>query len=138
GLKNRDVNVCQRDLAAPAILLSGRIDQSALGTFLSVHEPAAIETKLNCDARPSFDELPVASLTLELALIDYHFAARQNGFNNAANGTTFIGAIVDIHVVGLRADCLVSVRVKDHDVGIGANRDSSFFRKHPEHLRCSC
>ena len=86
----------------------------------------------------AFDEGAIAGATDIIAFVDHDLAARQHGLGVALHLEAFIGAVVDIGVMGPAvkgADHLFARRIEDHDVGIAADGDGALFRKQAENLR---
>src|SRR5436305_2384621 len=80
-------------------------------------------------------EPPGALPARELAVADDHGPAAEHDVGSPSNLATLVAGVVDVHVVGLRADRPRGVRVVDHDVGIRADGDGALRRIHPEELR---
>src|SRR6266404_1994551 len=55
--------------------------------------------RLYRDTLTTFEKLPFAGFTFELAFIDYDLAAGQHGLYGPLDGPAFVGAVIDIHVV---------------------------------------
>src|SRR6266404_7302644 len=53
------------------------------------------------DAFAAFQKLTITALALELAVLNHHAAARQNGVDGALDGLAFVSAVIDIHVRGV-------------------------------------
>src|SRR6202035_5231781 len=72
----------------------------------------------------SLDESTVASAADIVAVLDDDLATGENGLRISLHFETFIGAVIDIHVMGLAvegADRLLARRIKDHDIGVAAD-----------------
>src|SRR4029077_10691334 len=68
--------------------------------------------------RAPAEELAVSRFALEFAVFNDDLPSREHGFDHPTNPPAFIRAIVHAHVVGLCADGLLFVRVKDNDICI--------------------
>src|SRR5258706_791158 len=84
--------------------------------------------------RGPLDELAVTPAPGERAVADDDRAPAQDDVRPAADLTTLVARIVDVHVVGLRADRAGRVRVVDDEIGIRSDRDRALPREHPEQL----
>src|SRR4030095_5941295 len=52
----------------------------------------------------ALQKLTIAGFAFELALVNDDGSPRQNGFDRALNRLAFVGAVINVHVVGLNAD----------------------------------
>src|SRR5436190_23329771 len=66
----------------------------------------------------AFEELPVAGLTGILAVVDHHSPARQHSLCHTFYLHSFIGAVIDVHVMSCCRNGHLFVRVEDYNVGI--------------------
>jgi hypothetical protein len=77
----------------------------------------------------------VALASGELAVADDDRPARQDDVGAALDLTALVARVVDVHVVGRRADRSLRRRIVDDEVRVGADRDRTFPGIHPEQLR---
>src|SRR5438093_5587288 len=82
--------------------------------------------------RPSTNELAVSGLPFEFPMLHDNVSARQHRLDYATNPPAFIRTVIYTHVVGFRADGLLSVRIEDHDVRIRPNGDGALLGKSPK------
>src|SRR6516164_11561490 len=86
----------------------------------------------------ALDECAIAGAPYIIAAVDDDLAARQDSFRISLHLETFVGVVVDIHVMGLAvedADRLLAGGIENDDVGIAADRNRAFLRKQPKNLR---
>src|SRR5262249_7098140 len=81
-----------------------------------------------------FQKLPIAGLSLELAIIDHELTAREYSLDHTLNLPAFIGAVVNVHMVSLSANGLFPFGIKDDNVRIRAYGDRPLLWQHPKHL----
>ena len=81
--------------------------------------------------------MSIAWFAFEYFVFHDNVATREHGLSDTAYFAALVRTIVDAHVMGFRADRLLTVRIEDHDVGIGADRDRAFSRKHSKDLGSS-
>src|SRR5207237_1279341 len=87
--------------------------------------------------RAPSQESSVPGFSLERSTFDDYRSSRQHRFDDAANLPAFICAVVHAHVMRLRADRLLAVRIEDHNVGIGPDSNGALPGKEAEDFRSS-
>src|SRR5258707_6674630 len=73
----------------------------------------------------------------KFSVIDDYAAARKNGSGHALHANSLEHGVVHAHVMRLRADHLIGVRIENHKVGVRAYRNRSFARVQAEKFRGS-
>lgn len=86
-------------------------------------------------ARASFDEAAPTGMTKPVPLFHHYFAARNDRIGAAAHAKSFVHGVIHAHVMSPRRDCVLAMRIPDHDIRIAACGDLSFARIQAEHLR---
>src|SRR5258708_39214389 len=76
----------------------------------------------------SLQELSRTRASQKLIRLHDHAAARQHYVGHSRNLNSFEHRIVDAHVVSLRADGVLAVRIKDHEIRVTADRDRALAR----------
>src|SRR5204863_4307859 len=71
----------------------------------------------------SFDESSGALPAGELPIANDHRTALEDDVRAALDLAALVDRVVDVHVMRLRADRVLRVRVVDHEVGVRADRD---------------
>src|SRR6476660_1518961 len=122
-----------RTSASAPTLASTRIDR-AVRTIAVPPCPAGLREPGEV-GRGALHELAGALPPGELAVPDDDRAARQDDVGPALDRAALVARVVDVHVVGLRADHAGRVRVVDDEIGVRADRDRALLRIHPEELR---
>src|SRR5438552_12010084 len=128
--------------ANPPLELS-RVTGIKTGDFSIGFFSAAPKTKISSTARfarfvlPSvaaaecaaFEELTVAGLADVLAVVDHNATSRQHRFCHAFNFHSFIGAVIDVHVMGRSRDGHFFIRIKNHNVSVGSYSNRALARE---------
>ena len=135
---NRRRDVTTKRIDIPARSLS-RLDRELPGFARRGHSaPRSGRDKkdppLQC-TRVALQERTGPRFARELPAVDDHLAARQDGFGDARHLPSFIRVVVHLHVMRLRRQRRLLLRIEDDDVGVGARRDRAFLREHAEDLR---
>src|SRR5579862_7228999 len=86
----------------------------------------------------ALEELATAGLSKEFVSINDDLAARDHGSGHASHLDPFEHGVIHTHVVGFRADGVLTLGIKDDQIGVTADRDGSFSRVQAKQLRrCS-
>src|SRR5690349_6876011 len=80
-------------------------------------------------------ELARTGAANEFSIFNHASAARENGFWRAFRSNALEHGIIHSHVVCFRADHILFVRIKNHEIGVRANGNSSFAWVESEEFR---
>lgn len=80
-------------------------------------------------------ELACTGAANEFSIFDHCAAARENGFWRASRSNALKHRIIHSHVVRFRADDILFVRIKNHEVGVRAHGNGAFARVESEKFR---
>src|ERR1039458_9537306 len=80
-------------------------------------------------------ELPVSLLAHVLLVLNHDGPSRQHRRHLALDTHSFVGRVVDVHVVRLDRKGVRGVRIVEHQVGVGPRSDESLLWKEAEHSR---
>src|SRR5260370_30233733 len=83
----------------------------------------------------ALEEVPRACTSQELVCFHYYPAARQHGVGHSCDLNSLEHRIVDAHVVSLRADRVLAVWIKDHQIRVTANCDRALARIETKEFR---
>src|SRR5215510_13334209 len=97
----------------------------------AIEQPPELQRK-----RAAAEELATAPLLLAdpLIVLDDQLAARQHVRRAGWDLAALERRVVDPHVERVLAEQLLALRIPDHDVGVGADRDRALLAVHPEDL----
>ena len=84
--------------------------------------------------RRAFEEASVAELAGEATVCGYGFSADEDASGAAFDRLAFVGAVVDVHVVGAGRYFAAVFGIPNHDVGVGSDADSALAGKETEDL----
>src|SRR6266481_3057145 len=79
-----------------------------------------------------FQKVSLPGLAMELVAIHEHAAAGKHHVGHAFDIDAFKHGVIHAHVVGLGADGVLAVGVKDHKIGVTANSHGAFLRVETE------
>src|SRR5258708_38184177 len=81
-----------------------------------------------------FQKVSLPGLAMELVAIHEHAAAGKHHVGHTFDLDAFKHGVIHAHVVGLGADGVLAVGVKDHKIGVTANSNRSFARVEAENF----
>ena len=90
---------------------------------------------LDVYARSTLQELPVSGLAVVRGVLDYYAAAGENCFDDTLDLFALVSAVVNVHMMRLYADCLLTFRIENDKIRFRADRDRALFGKQAEHFR---
>src|SRR5437016_155799 len=113
--------------SSPRLLKIGfAIGRSALRPLDLCREEGGLTSGLRVEC--SLQEFSRAGASQEFVCFYHHSPARQHSVGHARNLNSFEHRIIDAHVVSLRANCVLAVRIEDHEVRVTAHRDRALAR----------
>src|SRR5438105_1313514 len=122
--------------ASPRLLKIGfAIGRSALRPLDLCREEGGLTSGLRVEC--SLQEFSRTRTSQELIAFHNHAPARQHSVGHARNLNSFEHRIIDAHVVSLRTDGVLAVRIEDHEIRVTAHCDRALARIQAEKF-CGC
>src|SRR5579862_5591159 len=83
----------------------------------------------------SLEELAAAGLSQEFVVFNHGLAARNHCMWHACDLDPFEHGVIHPHMVGFRGDGVLTLGIKNDQIGVTADSDGSFSRIQPKQLR---